>query len=61
MNHWTHSGLAWGGSSQDVESTKRERLPTVSMQRFTSASGTIVMAGCNTTLQLGAPDALRGR
>lgn len=24
-------------------------------------SGTIVMAGCNTSLQLGAPDALRGR
>jgi MFS family permease len=27
----------------------------------TGFSGTIVMAGCNTTLQLGAPDALRGR
>jgi MFS family permease len=27
----------------------------------TGFSGTIVMAGCNTALQLGAPDALRGR
>jgi predicted MFS family arabinose efflux permease len=27
----------------------------------TGFSGTIVMAGCNTSLQLGAPDALRGR
>ena len=38
MNHFTQSGFARGGSSQEVESTKRERLPTVSMQRFTSAS-----------------------
>jgi len=28
---------------------------------LTGFSGTIVMAGCNTSLQLGAPDALRGR
>jgi len=28
---------------------------------ITGFSGTIVMAGCNTALQLGAPDALRGR
>jgi predicted MFS family arabinose efflux permease len=28
---------------------------------ITGFSGTIVMAGCNTSLQLGAPDALRGR
>jgi predicted MFS family arabinose efflux permease len=28
---------------------------------LTGLSGTIVMAGCNTSLQLGAPDALRGR
>src|ERR671918_1795635 len=32
MNHFTQSGLARGGSSQEVDSTKRERLPTVSMQ-----------------------------
>ena len=38
MNHFTQSGFARGGSSQEVDSTKRERLPTVSMQRFTSAS-----------------------
>jgi hypothetical protein len=30
-------GSARGGSSHEVDSTKRERLPTVSMQRFTSA------------------------
>jgi predicted MFS family arabinose efflux permease len=28
---------------------------------ITGLSGTIVMAGCNTSLQLGAPDSLRGR
>jgi predicted MFS family arabinose efflux permease len=28
---------------------------------LTGLSGTIVMAGCNTALQLGAPDGLRGR
>src|SRR5436309_2999253 len=38
MNHLTQSGLARGGSSHEVESTKRERWPTVSMQRRTSAS-----------------------
>src|SRR5262249_37392668 len=36
--HLTQSGAARGGSSQEVDSTKRERLPAVSMQRFTSAS-----------------------
>src|SRR5438552_1774505 len=38
MNHLTQSGLARGGSSHEVESTKRERWPTVSIHRRTSAS-----------------------
>src|SRR6266403_4529976 len=36
--HLTQSGSARGGSSHEVESTKRERFPAVSMQRFTSSS-----------------------
>jgi MFS family permease len=31
------------------------------LMAITGFSGTLVMAGCNTSLQLGAPDALRGR
>src|SRR5262249_13739423 len=38
MNQRTQSGSARGGNSHEVESTKRERGPTVSMQRRTSAS-----------------------
>jgi MFS family permease len=35
--------------------------PAALVLAITGFSGTIVMAGCNTSLQLGAPDALRGR
>ena len=35
--------------------------PAALVLAVTGFSGTIVMAGCNTALQLGAPDALRGR
>jgi hypothetical protein len=37
MNHGTHSGFARGGGSHDVERTTRERVPTVSRLRRTSA------------------------
>ena len=47
MNHFTQSGLARGGSSHEVESTKREREPAVSMQRRTSASISAFVARSN--------------
>src|SRR5207247_6625385 len=60
MNHFTQSGLARGGSSHEVESTKRERLPTVSMQRFTSASISALVARSKiVTSTLPTPTTLR--